>query len=71
MAGGLLTAVIAALHAAAVTITQGAARGFAFALRAVDTALLFARGMRGIRCPWCYEEEQVPGLPAHLPPTAQ
>jgi hypothetical protein len=58
--GGLLAGVVAALHAAAVAIVQAVARGSALALRALDTAARYARGVRGMRCPWCYEKSRYP-----------
>jgi hypothetical protein len=58
--GGLLATVVAALHVGAVGITQAGARGCALALRGADTAALYARGVRGMRCPWCYEESKYP-----------
>jgi len=58
--GALLTAVVAGLHALVVTVLQGAARGCALALRGADTLALAARGVRGMRCPWCYEKSEYP-----------
>jgi hypothetical protein len=55
-----LAGLVAALHAGAVGLTQAAARGCALALRAADTAVLAARGVRGMRCPWCYEKSTYP-----------
>lgn len=58
--GGLLAVIVAALHAAAVGISQACARGCALALRGTDTVALYARGARGMRCPWCYEKSAYP-----------
>jgi Double-GTPase 2 len=58
--GGLLAAVVAALHAVMVLLAQAAARGCALALRGADTVALMARGVRGMRCPWCYERSKYP-----------
>jgi hypothetical protein len=58
--GGLLVAVVALLHAVTVLIAQGAARGCALALQGADTVALMARGVRGMRCPWCYEKSTYP-----------
>ena len=58
--GGLLAALVALLHAVIVLIAQAAARGCALALRGVDTVALMARGVRGMRCPWCYEKSTYP-----------
>jgi hypothetical protein len=58
--GALLGGVIAGLHACVVVIVQGAARGCIWVLRVADAAVLYARGVRGMRCPWCYEKNTYP-----------
>jgi Double-GTPase 2 len=46
--------VVIALHACVVVATQLAARLCIAGLRIVDTVMLRAKGIRGMRCPWCY-----------------
>ena len=64
IAGAIVAAVagtvIAVLYAVAVTVVQASARGCAGALRAADTATMLAHGVRGMRCPWCYEKNAYP-----------
>jgi hypothetical protein len=59
-AGALIGGALVAVHACAAVLMQGIARAGAVALRAIDTLLLLARGIRGMRCPWCYEKNTYP-----------
>jgi hypothetical protein len=59
-AGAVLSALLAVVHIAAVLCAQLAARACILALRACDTVALYARGIRGMRCPWCYEKNTYP-----------
>jgi hypothetical protein len=56
----LLGGLVIGVHAAAVGVVQVGARALAGALRAVDTAALQVKGIRGMRCPWCYERNAYP-----------
>lgn len=59
-AGAAGVGAIAFLHATAAVCAQLAARGVIAALRAADTLVLAARGIRGMRCPWCYHKNPYP-----------
>jgi hypothetical protein len=58
--GGLAEVALAAAHVCVVSLIQGLARLGAMTLRAADTLLLRARGIRGMQCPWCYEKNTYP-----------
>lgn len=59
LAGAVLGAV-AALHVLFVLSVQGVARASIGVLRAVDTAVLRAKGINGMICPWCYVRSSYP-----------
>lgn len=58
-AAGLLTVAVT-LHAVAVILVQGIARAAIGVLRATDTAVLRAKDIRGMLCPWCYQRNEYP-----------
>ena len=58
-AAGLL-AVAVTLHAVAVILVQGIARASIGVLRAADTAVLRAKDIHGMLCPWCYQRNEYP-----------
>ena len=63
--GALLDGILAALHALAAVSLQLGARACIGVLRAADTVVLHAKGVRGMRCPWCYERNTYPAY--HCP----
>jgi hypothetical protein len=58
--GALIGGALVTVHACAAGFMQGIARAGAVALRAIDTLVLLARGIRGMRCPWCYDKNSYP-----------
>ena len=58
-AAGLL-AVAITLHAVTVLLMQGVARAAIGLLRATDTAVLRAKDIHGMLCPWCYQRNEYP-----------
>ncbi len=58
--GALLGGVFALLHAVVVVGAQLVARACTGVLMAVDALVLRARGVHGMRCPWCYEKNSYP-----------
>jgi hypothetical protein len=58
--GALLGGMLAALHALLAISVQLSARACIGVLRGADTVVLYARGVRGMRCPWCYESNTYP-----------
>jgi hypothetical protein len=63
--GAVLSGLLAAVHIGVVLCVQLAARGCILVLRACDTLALYARGVRGMRCPWCYEKNAYPAYRCH------
>ena len=59
-AGALLGAVLAAVHAFIVISVQATARACTGVMRAVDALVLHAKGIHGMKCPWCYEKNSYP-----------
>jgi Double-GTPase 2 len=57
---GLVLGGVAALHVTAILVTQGLARALIGLLRLVDTAVLRAKGITGMICPWCYFKNRYP-----------
>lgn len=60
IAEAVLLGVLSLLHGVIVLTAQLLARGSIGALRGADTVMLRAKGIHGMRCPWCHETNAYP-----------
>lgn len=67
LGGAVLLGVLALLHALAIGIAQVVSRAAIGVLRGADTALLAAKGIRGMTCPHCYRKIDYPSYSCEAP----
>ncbi|GAA1961284.1 hypothetical protein GCM10009838_17310 [Catenulispora subtropica] len=71
VAAGALLAAIMVLHGVVILLAQLVSRAAIGMLRGTDTALLAAKGIRGMTCPHCYHRIEYPSYSCEAPHCAR